>query len=86
MSRFVSNPLAAIHDDVHGPKPHQLPFQVGGSNFCIKDEPIHEYPMATLFNDNLGGGFKHFLFSPLLGEDFHFDYLICFRWVGSTTN
>ena len=22
----------------------------------------------------LGGGFKHFLFSPLFGEDFHFDY------------
>ena len=21
----------------------------------------------------LGGGFKYFLFSPLLGEDFHFD-------------
>jgi len=21
----------------------------------------------------LGGGFKHFLFSPLFGEDFHFD-------------
>ena len=23
---------------------------------------------------NLGGGFKHFLFSPLFGEDFQFDY------------
>ena len=22
---------------------------------------------------NLGGGFKHFLFSPLFGEDSHFD-------------
>ena len=22
---------------------------------------------------DLGGGFKHFLFSPLLGEDCHFD-------------
>ena len=24
--------------------------------------------------ENLGGGFKDFLFSPLLGEDSHFDY------------
>ena len=24
-------------------------------------------------NDKLGGGFKYFLFSPLLGEDSHFD-------------
>ena len=23
--------------------------------------------------DNLGGGFKYFLFSPLFGEDSHFD-------------
>ena len=26
------------------------------------------------------------LFSPLLGEDFQFDYRIFFKWVGSTTN
>ena len=24
-------------------------------------------------DDNLGGGFKYFLFSPLLGDDSHFD-------------
>ena len=24
-------------------------------------------------NGNLGGGFKYFLFSPLFGEDSHFD-------------
>ena len=32
----------------------------------------------------LGGGFKHFLFSPLFGEDSHFDEHI-FQMGGSTT-
>ena len=32
-----------------------------------------------------GGGFKYFLFSPLFGEDFQFDYIIFFRWVETTT-
>ena len=27
----------------------------------------------------LGGGFKYFLFSPLFGEDFHFDYSNIFQ-------
>ena len=34
----------------------------------------------------LGGGFKHFLFSPLPGEMIQFDELIFFQGVGSTTN
>ena len=35
----------------------------------------------------LGGGFKHFLFSPLFGEDFHFDifWLIFFKGVETTS-
>ena len=33
----------------------------------------------------LGGGFKHFLFSPLFGEDFQLDEHI-FEMGGSTTN
>ena len=32
-----------------------------------------------------GGGFKYYLFSPLLGEDFQFDEHI-FHMGGSTTN
>ena len=36
-------------------------------------------------HSNLGGGFKCLLFSPLLGEDFHFDKHI-FQMGGSTTN
>ena len=32
---------------------------------------------------NLGGGFKHFLFSPLLREDSHFGRIF-FRWVETT--
>ena len=35
--------------------------------------------------DELGGGFKYFLFSPLFGEDSHFDEHI-FQMGGSTTN
>ena len=33
------------------------------------------YYHAKVFvpNNALGGGFKHFLFSPLFGEDSHFD-------------
>ena len=34
----------------------------------------------------LGGGFKYFLFSPLVGGMIQFDFRIFFRWVGSTTN
>ena len=37
---------------------------------------------CTHTQKKLGGGFKHFLFSPLFGEDSHFDYfwLIFFKW------
>ncbi len=39
----------------------------------------------TNINHQQGGGFKYFLFSPLLGEDFQFDEHI-FQMGGSTTN
>ena len=29
--------------------------------------------LGGLVHNILGGGFKHFLFSPLFGEDYHFD-------------
>ena len=32
----------------------------------------------------LDGGFKDFLFSPLLGEDSHFDYIMFFKGVETT--
>ena len=32
----------------------------------------------------LPGGFKSFLFSPLLGEDSHFDSVLLFNWVKAT--
>ena len=35
---------------------------------------------------NLGGGFSYFLFSSLLGEDSHFDYIIFFKWGVIATN
>ena len=39
----------------------------------------------TPLKTNLGGGFKHFLFLPLLGEMIQFDVHI-FQMGGSTTN
>ena len=39
--------------------------------------------LMTSLKKELGGGFKYFLFSPLLGEMIQFDYLrIFFKWVG----
>ena len=35
----------------------------------LEKNPMEKNPM----DGNLGGGFKHFLFSPLFGEDSHFD-------------
>ena len=37
-----------------------------------------------LIHTSLGGGFKYFLFSPLFGEGFQFDYIIFFKWVETT--
>ena len=37
--------------------------------YVIAGEMIH----LISFNQLLGGGFKHFLFSPLFGEDSQFD-------------
>ena len=42
-------------------------------NFCL-----------SFFSQKLGGGFKYFLCSPLLGEDSHFDYIIFFKGVETT--
>ena len=41
-------------------------------------------PFYHEFNYQVGGGFKHFLCSPLPGEMIHFDYIIFFRWVETT--
>ena len=42
--------------------------------------------MVEYMDKKLGGGFKHLLFSTLLGEIIQFDYIVIFKWVGSTTN
>ena len=42
------------------------PFRLQGICSFWKNHPRSSYPL-------LGGGFKHFLFSSLLGEDSHFD-------------
>ena len=40
--------------------------------------------VLTFMNTYLGGGFKHFLFSPLLGEMTQIDFRIFSTWVGPT--
>ena len=44
------------------------------------------HPNGGLVHLWLGGGFKYYLFSALLGKDSHFDDHIFQKWVGSTTN
>ena len=53
---------------------------------CLPQQRLcHARSQRHLVNTKLGGGFKHFSFSPLPGEMIQFE-LIFFRWVGSTTN
>ena len=53
--------------------------QVGVEFLLVKMESVHYHLSFALFLEYvhlkryLGGGFKYFLFSPLLGEDSHFD-------------
>ena len=51
----------------------QLPIYIGIHLILV--------PLYCTCNTSLGGGFTYFLFSSLLGEDFHFDYIIFFKWV-----
>ena len=44
----------------------------------VYSNPLYDYVFT------LGGGFKYFVLSPLLGEMIHFDYIIFFRWVETT--
>ena len=46
------------------------------------------FPMTILeccLLENLGGGFKYYLFSSLFGEMIQFDYIIFFKGVETTT-
>ena len=45
-------------------------------------ENFHPDPFGS--DPNLGGGFKHVLFSPLPGEMIQFDYIIFLGWVETT--
>ena len=36
-------------------------------------ETVQLFGCPSIGGENLGGGFKYFLFSPLFGEDSHFD-------------
>ena len=62
-----------------------------GSRERTSSTLVHDVLRATIDgidlirHNTLGGGFKHCLFSPLLGKMIQFDEHI-FRWVGSTTN
>ena len=45
----------------------------GNSRHPNKKHENHDSPRHNNNNSHLGGGFKDFLFSPLLGEDSYFD-------------
>ena len=42
------------------------------------------HELEIFYSLYLGGGFKYFLFSPLPGEDFQFDYIIFLKGVETT--
>ena len=48
------------------------------------DFPFRQVGYVNFLEGNLGGGFKYSLFSPLFGENSHFDSRIFFRWVETT--
>ena len=45
----------------------------GSNAFLCESGQVAEVQKPEVFNLLLGGGFKYFLFSPLAGEDSHFD-------------
>ena len=48
----------------YGPDGYKTPLpKVAGTIFFFE----------LIYHQSLGGGFKHFLFSSIFGEDFHFD-------------
>ncbi len=48
---------------------------IGGAEWPMNWEMLYDKIIANemMELEYLGGGFKHFLFSPLFGEDSHFD-------------
>ena len=42
-------------------------------HFWIPSSKTDDHTMFGTLHELLGGGLKYFLFSPLLGEDSHFD-------------
>ena len=43
------------------------------SEDCVNAQVICRFQFLQSWNESLGGGFKYFLFSPLLGEMIQFD-------------
>ena len=57
-----------------------------GGNHDVFAKVVHQKAKAKRCGEDiLGGGFKHFLFSPPIWGRFPI-WLIFFKWVGSTTN
>ena len=44
-----------------------------GKTWKLPETRLESWVYCDMFNRCLGGGFKHFLFSPLFGEDSHVD-------------
>ena len=76
------------HEDFHL-EPDGHPFINGCFNGMMNRIFNNLYLEEMVGNDHnfhlfLGGGFKHFIFSPLPGEIMQFDYIIFFKWVEPT--
>ena len=68
-----------LHPSWEDPPSGSFPF----SNVCGGINGLQTILYTQVTTNLLGGGFKYVLFSPLLGEDSHFD-LIFFNWVETT--
>ena len=57
---------------------------MAGEKFCLSF--CRRFSAGFYDNDELGGGFKHFLFSPLPGEMIQFDYIFQQGWSHQLVN
>ena len=64
--------------------PCPAPFMLGHVGGFVEDFGTLKHQTVTGIDDHLGGGFKHFLFSSLFGEDFPFDSYFSDGWEKTT--
>ena len=69
---FPNVPQSSQTESLGFPNYHPLPLDTPGPLRTL-ELGVDGKSDVYQFNVKLGGGFKYFLFSPLLGEDSHFD-------------